>query len=229
MRRGIYAVLTSLLIVGPVTAADDDAFLVDKKQFKKQVRTIALTPVDADGYFEMPDRVAAMLEAEVTRRLEKEGFDVIPSSVLAGIRRTMEQQVGGITDPDTGEMDIDRAQAVRTHSFRELWFREDFDALGNIRVSISRVSLENDRVEWDGTEQKIEYEGRGKKYAAKIYVSSVGVGIYDATLTPLYLNYGGLEPLMYRAGEQLETLATDQLFRDEKKIREAVKIAVDPF
>lgn len=222
------ASIFALFIASHSIADDDTAFRIDKKQFKKQVETVALTPVDADGYFELPDSVSTLLEREVTERLEKAGLKVIPSSVLAGIRNTMEQQVGGITDSETGEMDLARAQAVRTHSFRELWFQQDFDAIANIRVSITQVPMENDRVEWDGTKQDIEHEGRGKKYAAKIYVSSVEIGIYDATFKPLYRHYGGLEPLMYRAGEQLETLGPEKLFRDQKKIREAVKIAADP-
>lgn len=219
------------LLVGATAALadEDNAFLVDKKKFKQQVRTIALTPVDFDGYFDVPAGVAELLEQEVTERLEKRGYSVIPSSVLAGIRRTMEQQVGGITESATGELDLDRAQAVRTHAFRELWFQQEFDALANIRVSISQVPLENDRVEWDGVKQDIQHEGRGQKYTARVYASSVAVGVYDATLKPLYLHYGGLEPLMYRAGQQLEALGNEHLFRDRKKIREAVKIAVKPF
>lgn len=219
------------LLLGATTglANEDNAFLVDKKQFKQQVRTIALTPVDFDGYFDVPDGVAELLEQEVTERLKKRGYSVIPSLVLAGIRQTMEQQVGGVTDSATGELDLARAQAVRTHAFRELWFQQEFDALVNIRVSISQVPLENDRVEWDGVKQDIQHEGRGQKYTARVYASSVAVGVYDATLKPLYLHYGGLEPLMYRAGQQLEALGNDQLFRDSKKIREAVKIAVNPF
>ena len=45
----------------------------------------------------------------------------------------------------------------------------------------------------------------------------------------LYLFYGGLEPLMYRDGEQFHALTTDKSFLDEKKIRRAAEIAVDPF
>jgi hypothetical protein len=219
-----------LLFNAVVAAADDDdAFLLDKKQFKKQVHTIALTPVEADGYFDMPEAAAAMIERQVTERLEKRGYTVIPSAVLGGIRQTMEQQVGGTTDPITGELDFARAQAVRSHAFRELWFQHDFDALANLRVSISRVPVENDRVEWHGVKQDIPHEGRSPKYTARVYVSSVTVGLYDASFAPLYYHQGGIEPLMYRGEEQLEARDPGQLFRDEKKIREAAEIAVDPF
>ena len=40
----------SLLIAGGATAADsDDAFLIDKRTFKKQVRTIALVGIGLAG------------------------------------------------------------------------------------------------------------------------------------------------------------------------------------
>ena len=55
------------------------------------------------------------------------------------------------------------------------------------------------------------------------------MAIYDSVYKPLYLHFGGLEPLMYREGEQLEVLTADKFFRDEKKIREAAETAVDPF
>ena len=151
MRPLVFAVGLSLLIAGTVTAAvSKDAFLVDKREFKKQFRTIALTPVDADAYLKMPAMAATILEEEVTARLQKRGYRVIPSSVLKGIRKTMEEQVGGFKDSETGQVDNAKVQAVRTHAFRELWFQHQFDALANIRVSISRVPMESDRIEWDG-------------------------------------------------------------------------------
>ena len=230
MRALVVALSLCLLIAGTAAAASKkDAFLIDKRDFKKQYQVIALTPVDASAYLRMPGSVAATLEEEVTARLQKRGYTVIPSSVLAGIRKTMEEQVGGFKDPETGQVNTAKMQAVRTHAFRELWFQHKFDALADIRVSITQVPMESDRVEWDGTRQKIAYEGRSLKYTAEISVSSVSVTIYDSTDKPLYLFYGGLEPLMYRDGEQFQALTTDKLFLDEKKIRRAAEIAVDPF
>ena len=230
MRPLFFALSLTLLLAGPATALEKkEAFLVDKRDFKKQYKVIALAPVDAEPYLKMPDSASIILEEEVTARLQKRGYTVIPSSVLAGIRKTMEEQVGGFKDPDTGRDDLARMQTVRTHAFREMWFQHKFDALANIRVSINQVPMESDRVEWDGAKQKIEYEGRGKKYAATIAVSSVSVAIYDSTNKPLYIFYGGLEPLMYRSGEQLEVLPADKFFLDEEKIRDAAEMAVDPF
>jgi hypothetical protein len=177
----------------------------------------------------MPDSAAAILEEAITERLEREKFTVIPSSRLAAIRATMAEQVGGLEDPATGEIDPARLQAVRDHAFRELWFQEEFDALGIVSVSIFQMPIESDRVEWDGVEQRIEREGRSRDYTANVSVSSVTFTIYDSANKPIYIAYGGLEPLMYRDGEQLIPLEADRLFQDEDKIREAAEIAVDPF
>ncbi len=59
-------------------------------------------------------------------------------------------------------------------------------------------------------------------------MSSVSVAFYDSTDKPLYLFFGGLEPLMYRDGEQLQPLDPAKLFLDEKKIRKAAQVAVSP-
>ena len=229
MKRTLALFLAATLLVsGVAVAAKDDAFKINKRDFKKTYKVIALMPVEGDPYLEMSDAVKAMLEEEVTARLEKRGYTVLPSSVLAGIREEMTAQVGGVEDPATGQVDAAKLRAVRDHSYRELWFRHEFDAVASISVTIFQVPMESDRVEWDGVKQKLAYEGRGKKYSASVNVSSVLVAIYDAANKPLYEQYGGLEPIMYRLGEQLQPLTAEQLLRDEKKIRKAAQIAVSP-
>ena len=219
----------SLLASGVASSADpDEAYMVDRRQFKKTYKTIALAPVYADPYLKMPSSVADTLEKEITAHLEKEGFTVIPSTVLAGIRSKMSEQVGGFATTDATAADVAKAKAVRDHSVRELWFKEDFDALVSIRITVTRMPIESDRIEWDGAKQKIETKGRGRKYTAQIPVSSVSVGFYDVSDKPLYLAYGGLEALMYRDGEQLQPLEVNRFFKDEKRIRRAAKLAVDP-
>ena len=229
MKRWI-ASLLSVALVGSaaLAASDDEAFLIKKRDFKKTYKIIALAPVDASLALKMPDSAAQMIEEEVAARLKKRGYTVVPSSVLASISDTMEKQVGGTTIADTGKRDLAKARAVREHSFRELWFQEEIDALAIVRVTITQVPMESDRVEWDGAKQKITYEGRSKKYTASIAVSSVAVEILDARNKPIYLHYGGLEALMHRVGESLEVLNADKFFLDEKRIRKAAQIAVDP-
>lgn len=224
-----YLLSVLLVVVSlPVFAADKyDPFVVPKKEFKQQFKTIALAPIDAAEYLEMPDSAKAIIEAEVTEHLQKRGYTVIPSSVLAGIRKRMEEQVGGFTDAETGETDLAKVQAVRAHAFRELWFKEQLDAVATIRVQVHQVPFENDRVEWAGVKQKVEHTGRGK-YGGNIAVSSISFAVYDETDRMAYLNYGGLEVLQMRQDESLIPLEASQFFLDEKRILKATEIALKP-
>lgn len=223
------AALTTLLLLGPADLmAEDKPFKIEKRDFKKTYQVIAISPPDADPYLKLTDSVRTLIESEVAARLERRGYTVLPSSVLAGIRAEMARQVGGTTDNESGEEDPAKAQAVREHAYRELWFRSEIDAVATVRIAIHSVPMESDRVEWDGVKQKVQYEGRGKKYSASINVSSIAVAIYDAAGKALYVNYGGLEPVMMRDSEQLTLLPAEQLLLDEKKIKKAAQIAVKP-
>lgn len=230
MKKTLVATLALFVAIAlPALAADKDSpFHIDKRDFRKQFKTIALAPVDADPLFNMPDSVATMLEEEVTRHLQKRGYKVIPTAVLADIRKTMEAQVGGLEDPETGQIDVAKLQAVRAHAFRELWFRNEFDAIATIRVSVSRAQFEKDRAEWDGVKQKIAAKGRNRGYGGNIATSSVSFAVYDQSDRLMYINYGGLEVLQMRQEAQLVPIPAENYFADEKKIRKAAQIATDP-
>ena len=176
--------------------------------------------------FKMPDSVAAMIEAEITTHLQKRGYTVIPSSVLADIRKEMEKQVGGISDPKSGQTDLAKSQAVRSHSFRELWFRHKPDAVAVMRLSMSNANFAKGRAEWDGVKQKVESEGRDKGYGGGIAASSVSFAVYDKADRAKYVYYGGLELLQRRVDASLEPIPAEKYFADEKRIRKAAKIAV---
>jgi hypothetical protein len=88
--------------------------------------------------------------------------------------------------------------------------------------------MENDSAKWDGAKQDIERDGRRKNYTGQIFVSSVSFAVYDQTNNLKYLNYGGLEVLMRRSGEQLVAIPAEQYFKDEKRIRKAAQIAMSP-
>ena len=118
-----------VLLALPAAAADDSPFRMDKKVFKQQVKMVALSPIDAAPVVQMPDYAEAIIQDEITKRLEKRGYEVIPASVLRNLRATMEQQVGGVQNASTGQIDMARTQAVREHSYRELMFRYPVDAV----------------------------------------------------------------------------------------------------
>ena len=104
---------------------------------------------------------------------------------------------------------------MRSHGFRELWFRHQLDAVATIRVSASRVRFEKDRAEWDGVRQKIQKKGGGS-FSGNVFVSSVAFAVFDDTDAMLYSNRGGLELLMRREKDQLVPIEAENYFQDEK-------------
>jgi len=220
------AAALSLLLAPVAIAADDSPYFIGKREFKKQFRTIALAPVDSDPALEIPESVVPIIEKEIAARFEKRGHEVLPASVLGDIRRTMEQQVGGIVDKESGRIDEARLRAVTEHSLRELWFRHDIDAVAIIRIKVRHADVESDKAKWDGVKQKVERDGRRLKYTARVAASSVSLAIFDVRYRPLYVAYGGLEMLMKRVGEKFEPLDASLYFQDEKRIRKAARLAV---
>lgn len=229
--KTIQSLLVVLLaiVTAPCIAADDESpFRIDKREFRKQYKTIALTPVDAVATLKMPESVARMIEEEVTRRLQKRGYTVLPSTVLGGIRASMVAQVGGLEDPETGLVDQAKLSAVRSHAIRELWFKHEFDAVANLEIDVLNTRFEKDRAEWDGAKQKIEHEGRDRGYAGNIVVTSVSIAIVDGKNELKYQSYGGLEVLQTRVDAQLMPIPAENFFSDEKRIRKAAQIAMEP-
>jgi hypothetical protein len=217
--NGLLAAAALLVSVIANAAEEEQPFKLDKRDFEKTYKVIALAPPEADPYLQVSEGVKAMVEQEVTARLKKRGYTVMPSSVLGGIRAEMTAQVG--------QADAAKQAAVREHAFRELWFRHQVDAVALMRIRVFSVPAENDKVEWDGTSQSIQHTGGREEYKANVSVSSVVVAIYDPKDAPLYVSYGGIEALMSRQGEQLLPLPVEQLLRDEKKIRKAAQTAVE--
>lgn len=212
-----------------VLAADKyDPYFIDKRTLKKEYRRIVLAPIEAGSALAMPESAKQAIEAQVTKHLKKRGYAVTPSSVLAEIRKTMIDQVGGLKEPSTGEIDAAKVAAVSSHSLRELWYRHDFDALATVRVAIIQAPIENDKAEWDGVSQKVKKKGRGMKYTAKVAASTISFSIYDQREQPLFVNYGGLELLMMREKTEFKPLDPSNYFQDDKRIRKAVNIAIKP-
>jgi hypothetical protein len=217
----------------PMGQASQDAFIgASKKNLKKDFDSVALMPVDAPDVVKMPDEVAQLIESEVVKILEKEGFEVLGPQAMRDIRENMEQLLK-VSDTDQN-LDEKRA-AILEHSYREFLFRHKVKAIVALRVHVVAAPFANDKAEWDGTSQKIKHSGDGlmkliggQSYTGSIGASSLKVTFWDRAERLLYSSSGGIEVLMQRNAKALETLPDDQFWKDEMRIRKAVKIALQP-
>lgn len=221
------ALLCALLTAIPASAADVEAFQIKKKDFKKQVETIALLPVSSPAWMKMPAATAQAIEADISKRLKKKGYELLPPSVYQSIADTMQQQVGGFKQAD-GSVDEARVAAVNEHAYRELLYQHDVDAILAIRVRQVAAPFYKDKAEWDNAKQKVRHKGRSN-VQGNIGATSVELIIFDRQEKLLFLNRGGIELLMWRNQQKFENLPTEELFQEEKRVRKAVDYAMDPF
>ena len=68
----IFVVLwISFLLPGLAEAAKESPYLIEKKAFKKQVRSVALSPLEVPSMLTLSDEMRAYIEAEATKALSK--------------------------------------------------------------------------------------------------------------------------------------------------------------
>lgn len=211
-----------------------EAFVgIKKSALKKEHQYLAIAPLDTAPDLKMPDAVRILIEQEVVKRLEKEGFKILPPQVMLEIRQQMKDLVG--LNDQVSKEDSQKIAAVLDHSYRELMLRHKIDGVVSLRVRAVGAPFMNDKAEWDGASQKIKHKGdglmkfiAGKNYGGTIAATSLKVSIWDRRETLLYSWAGGIEVLMQRNAKALEYVPVSEFWQDEKRIKNAVKIALKP-
>lgn len=226
-------VISSLISGAAITNAADSPFLMDKRTFKKTIKTLAITPSDATSALNMPDATGRMFEAEVARRLDRMGFNLVQVDNYRKIRTRMKQQVNGYTIPGSEELDAEKIAAVREHSFREMLHRHDMDALVLIQILQVGAPFEKNKAKWDGVDQKIDRKMGGigelwgkEQYSGTTRASSLQISIIDRSDQLLFRDQGGIEVVMHLDGDMLAALPTKQLFQDEKRLKKSIQLAL---
>jgi hypothetical protein len=202
-----------------IEAADPSPYLISRDEFRRDVKVIALMPVEAPAWMELPAAAAARIDRAIANRLTKEKYALLPATTYA---RIQEKMLSHIDDPT----DARQRSAATEHSLRELLLRHRFDAFLQPRVVRVDAAYESDRSEWDGTKQSVKHKGGGK-FSGKVAASSIEITIADRSQRPLFRGYGGIEVLMHRVDKQLIPLPSSDLFQDDKRIDKAVTIALD--
>ncbi len=221
-------VIFSLICAASATYAAESPYVIDKRTFKKTIKTLAITPAEAAAALNMPEEIGHMLETEVARRLERLGYQLIPVDNYRSIRDRMEQQVGGYAIAGSEELDKDKMSAVREHSYREMLYRHDMDAMVTVQVHHIGAPFEKNKASWDGVDQKISRTKgtRNQKFSGTAGASSLQVSIFNRSDELLFSARGGIEVVMHLDGEALAPMPTEQLFLDEKRLLKSVRLAL---
>jgi hypothetical protein len=213
-----------VILLPALSTARSSPFSVKKRHFKRQIKTIAVAPIDITSEFDIPEEILLLIEEEIAKGIRGEGYDVIPASEYRAIRMDMAEQVGGIMN-SRGQIDLARNEAVMEHSYREMVYRHRMDATAIIRIEEVSAFYKNDMADWDGVRQKVKWRGHGN-YEGRIPATSIRVTIFDLNNRALYSKRGGLEIMMRRVNTSFLPLSTERFFKDKERIRQAADVAV---
>ncbi len=240
--KGLFAVgksVLKLLFVVPLLApgfsfADDESpFVIPKKDYRKQVKHVSLTPLTVAPGLTLSDEFRTLIEAEAANRLSKTRVELVPIEPYAEIRRRFIQAVGGITNEE-GVILTGKQRLVWDHAKREMRHRYPVDSFAEISVRAVRANFSDDRAEWDGVKQKVQSSGDGfslfggKNYQGTIGALSFQLAVFSRNNELLFVNRGGIEVLQAREGSKLVVLPETALLQDPKKLKKAVQIAFKP-
>lgn len=234
MMRLVLCVVTGLVaLVGAGCATPPplpDPFKIAQDEFYRQIKTLALAPIAMPRGLEDPEPVRAKFESLITAKLREAGFSTAPSQQFADIWQRMADQVGGLFDPRTGQLDEAKFKTVREHALRELSATFKADALMQARIQPvtvpfrARPFFQSSEATWHGTSQSVESTGsRGSVGALSLIVT-----IVDSHGVVLYTNAGGIQLLSKLQGGRFVSVPRQELFADEERNVAAVNIALGP-
>ncbi len=237
MNRCIHAftyVCLAAAITGCVTTPYDP-FILSRSEIYERVETLAMMPLQCPD-FDRKEEVSARYEALITERLEAAGFKVIPSEESSSIMNYKIEDLGGMFDPTTGEVDEEKRQAVSDHLLQELNAKFDFDAYIVPKIEIVKASWKGNSATWDDVTETVSGKTgfwatfKNQDMSGTIPAMSLYVVLKDKTDSEgYYVGIGGIQ-LVAHYGETFASGFVDipksEWFVDEEKDVTAVAIAL---
>ena len=212
-----------------------NSFKKTQDQFYKEIKTIALTPLDVpEGLGDQPS-LNAQFESSVEAELKKAGFEVVPSKVYKDIWDGRIRQMGGYFDPRTGQVEKAKYEAIVEYARKQLKSRYNADALLYSAICFVRVEFLGNVARWDGTSEVIEEPGKKSETQGSTGALSFCVRIEDIQGVESYVNRGGIQLLSklktsridYRKREFIN-VPEDEILNNQERNEAAVKIALSP-
>ena len=208
-----------------------DPFRVPEAELRSRIRTIALAPLQ--GRAAVVDRAHArsQLEPLVTARLGAGGFQVVASEEMERLWREAAEDVGGVFDPVTGDVDRERFDAVESSVYHELRARHAVDAvlwlgIETIDIYLTRGSVNvcgvTDAMYWPpDAEQPLES-------ATLVRAICLATILYDMEERELYNIRAGLETIETFAAQTHAARPLEQRLQSPGRLRHAVDLTIGP-
>lgn len=232
------ATLAFAVILGSAsTVHAQNSFEMPREQILAKVHRVGLIPVTLGDEFKERSDVKARYEQLLAERLQKLGWEVVPSARYDEVLLQLKREIGGYYDPFTGEVSVEKRDAVSEHAQREFFRLHRLDA--SLSPAIRRVSAywSHNSAFWHGVEESST--GKDGFWAAMnspgatgtIPALSLVVALFGADDKMMYGRLGGIQLASY-VGQGgvggFSDIPAELLLRDPIRDARAADLALEP-
>lgn len=239
MRSGIHlrfllvAALTASCAGGPKVVDDVDPFQTSREQFRKSTRIVAIADVQLPDGLPEAEPIEQEFYTLIESRLRKQGLTIVAPQQYTAVWEKLKQENGGFVDADTGERKEGDLAIAMGQALKQLNAGFQLDAVFVPTVVVVEAPFGSGRAVWDGTAQSIKTGGVMKGFFAgspdgTLGALSLRLTVYNTSGDMIYRNAGGIEVLSKLEGKDFVLVPRQELFKDDERIRNAVKTALDP-
>jgi hypothetical protein len=213
-------------------------FQIPEEQFYTKVKRIALAPIAVPPQLEVSESTKLRLDSLIEAKLQEAGFATYPAKNWAAVFTRVQQEVGGLFDAQTGNLDESKVKTVLARTIDEIRGRFQLDAVLFPRVHVVKADFRSAWARWDGVSDAL---------ASGLSVFTVGqiggtvpalslVVTIDSPDGPvLYRHSAGIQvlekfaPLTERiSGKMFVPVPKEELLANDERNRTAVEIALGP-
>jgi len=238
LTRARWTVLCLLIVVfGGACTTPYNPFMIPDSELRERVQTIALAPLRVASSLADPAFARSQIEPLVTARLIAGGFQVVSSEEMEQLWRSIAMDMGNLFDPESGEVDGERWEAVEGAVYRDLQSEHGADAILYLTVNPKNLYLPILKPEFYGTKDNLYWPAR--KLGFSDYRGESGpptlaralcldAVLYDMEERKIYYNRAGLELFETFAWQTKAERPLEERLRDPEKLKQAIEIAIGP-
>jgi hypothetical protein len=218
---------------GPKVVDEGDPWLVDRDDFLRYAKLVGLADVYLPGGMQDPEPIKQNFSDLLETGLRKAGYTVIrPQKYKTNWERAV-ADIGGIEDTLGVGHDPRKIAQAMMRTLEELDAGFELDAVLVPRIVVTEAPFARGVAAWDGTRQPIKSGGAMKNFWAGSPEGTLGALSLNVTLVSPHgstylVKSGGIEVLNKLDGKEFVLVPRAELFTDQERIEESVKIVLEP-
>lgn len=237
MRRVLLGSLTVLSVTACYTMTPYDPFRISESELRTRVQTIALAPLRVSPWLAEPAFARAQIEPLAVARLVEGGFAVVPSAEMERLWGSIAVEVGNLFDPESGEVDQERWEAVEAAVYRDLQSEHGVDAVLYLWISSVDLHIPPPNPAYCGIRDSLYWPNQNLGFAEYTKAKSsptlaralcLNANLHDMETREIYGIRSGLELTETFASQTKAKRPMEERLRDPDRLQQAIEAVVGP-